>query len=354
MSILSASYETQRSQNSFGLNETEEMSMNIRFQNLTRVLCFCFILTSLLASSGYSQEEIAKYPSRPITFIDPMLPGNSGDLAIRLLGKEAEKYLGQPIVVVNKPGGGGTVGVAAIATAKPDGYTIGQSSVAASLFVIPYFEKVPYHPIKDLRQIMQYSAPNFGVIAKGDSPFRSFMELIAYARQNPKKVTYGTNGLNSLSNLIMEQIARKERVQFTHIPFKSSPDFQAALLGGHILFTAGDFSHSLIEGGETKLLLLLSEQHRIEYPQTPIPRDIGYEIPFPGMISVTAPEGIPDEIAKKLEEAFTRGMKEQAFLKGMKDLRLPIVYRNSKELSDYVVYNYEFFGKLLKDTGLIK
>jgi len=328
--------------------------MNIRFQNLTRVLYFCFILTFLLTSSGYSQEETAKYPSRPITFIDPMLPGNSGDLAIRLLGKEAEKYLGQPIVVVNKPGGGGTIGAAAIANAKPDGYTIGQSSVAASLFVIPYFEKVPYHPTKDLRQIMQYSAPNFGVIVKADSPFKSFMDLIAYARQNPKKLTYGTNGPNSLSNLLMEQIAKKEGVQFTHIPFKSSPDFQTALLGGHVLFTAGDFSHSLIESGQTKLVLLLAEQPRVEYPQIPIPKDIGYEIPFPGMISVTAPKGIPDEIAKKLEEAFTKGMKEQAFLKGMKDLRLPIVYRNSKELSDYVAHNYEFFGKLLKDSGLTK
>jgi tripartite-type tricarboxylate transporter receptor subunit TctC len=328
--------------------------MKTPFWKLMTTLFF-IILTLLFAITGYPQDiDIAKYPSRPITFVDPFSAGGSSDLAIRLLGKEIEKYLGQPIVVVNKPGGGGTIGVSAIASAKPDGYTIGQSVGGAPLFILPFLEKVPYHPIKDLRQIIQYSAPNFGVIVKADSPFKSFKDLIAYAHQNPKKVIYGTNAPNSISNLIMEQIAKKEGVQFTHIPFKASPEYQTALLGGHVLFTAGDFAFPLVEAGQTRILLFLLDKRSDDYPQLPILKDLGYDILVPVMFTITSPKGIPDEIAKKLEDAFTKAIKEPAFLKGMRDLRLTIIYRNSREIADYMAHNYEFFGKFLKEMGLMK
>ena len=201
---------------------------------------------------------------------------------------------------------------------------------------------------------MQFSNLNFGVLVKADSPFKSFKDLIAYARQNPKKMTYGTNAPNSISNLIMEQIAKKEGVQLTHIPFKGSPEYQTALLGGHILFTAGEFNYSLLEGGQTRVLLFLGEKHSEEYPKIPISRDLGYDIPCPVFHGVIGPKGLPDDIAKKLEEAFTSGMKEQAFIKGMKDLHLTILHRNNKEFTEYIAYNYEHFGKVLKEMGLIK
>ncbi len=273
---------------------------------------------------------------------------------MRALGKEAEKFLGQPIIVVNKPGGGGSVGVSAIAAAKPDGYTIGQSVGGAPLFVLPFMQKLPYHPVKDLRYIIQYSAPSFGVIVKGDSPFKELKDLIAYARQNPKKMTYGTNAPNSIANIIMEQVARKEGVQFTHIPFKASPEYQAALLGGHVLFTAGDFNHALIESGQTRILLYLSDKHSEEYPDAPVLKDLGYDISVPVMLNVAGPKDLPEEIVKKLEDAFAKGIREPAFLKVMKDLHLTIIYRNSKEFSDYVARNYETFGKFLKEMGVAK
>lgn len=331
------------------------MRMKTRFLKSTMTLCLCFTSSLLLIELGYPQDiDIAKYPNRPITFVDPFSAGGSSDLAIRLLGKEVEKYLGQPIIVVNKPGGGGTIGVSAIASAKPDGYTIGQSVGGAPMFILPFLEKVPYHPIKDLKQIIQYSAPNFGVVVKGDSPFKSFKDLITYSYQNPKKVTYGTNAPNSIANLIMEQIAKKDGVQLTHIPFKASPEYQTALLGGHVLFTAGDFAFPLVEAGQTRILLFLLEKRSDDYPQVPILKDFGYDVSVPVMFTVTAPKSIPDEIAKKLEEAFTKAIKEPAFLKGMRDLHMTIIYRNSRETADYVAYNYEAFGKLLKEIGLVK
>ena len=308
-----------------------------------------FIL--LAASPGLSQEV---YPSRPVTFIVPFPPGGSTDLGYRLLTKETEKHLGQPIVVVNKPGGGGTVGVSAIAAAKPDGYTIGQSPSGGFLAIMPHIEKIPYHPIKDLRYIMQFAELNFGVLVKADSSFKSFKDLMAFARQNPKKLTYGTNAPNSISNLIMEQIAKKEGVQMTHIPFKGSAEYQTALLGGHVLFVVGEFNYSYLEGGQARVLLFLGEKRSEEYPQVPVVKDLGYDIPCPVYNGVAGPKGLPDEIARKLEEAFSRGMKEPAFVKGMKDLHVTLLHRNSKEVTDWAAHNYELFGKILREMGLVK
>ena len=318
----------------------------------SKTFVFVGLIFILLLPNAVGSLET--YPNRPVTCIVAFPPGGATDLAFRLLAKETEKYLGQPIVVVNKPGGGGSIGVSAVATAKPDGYTFGTSPSGGFLAIMPYIEKIPYHPLKDIKYIMQFAELNFGVVVKADSPFKSFKDLIAYARQNPKKLTYGTNAPNGISNLITEQIARKEGVQFTHIPFKGSPEYQAALLGGHVSFIVGEFNYSFLEEGQTRVLLFLGEKHSEEYPQIPIVKDLGYDIPCPVINGIAGPKGLSDEITKKLDEAFAKGMKEQAFIKGMKDLHVTILYRNHNELTDYAANNYELFGKILKEMGIIK
>jgi tripartite-type tricarboxylate transporter receptor subunit TctC len=315
---------------------------------LKKSLYVWFALFFLVAGSGYAQEDVAKFPSRPMTFIVPLPAGSGGDVASRLIAKEAEKFLGQSITVVNKPGGSYTIGAAAIAASKPDGYTMGYTT-PASLVITPFLEKLPYHPLKDLQRIIQFGEMTFGVVVKSDSPFKSFENLMSYARQNPKKVTYGTGGAHSFSNLAIERIAKKDGVQLTHIPFKGGAEMQAALVGGHVQFSAGDFNVALLEAGQTRLLLLLTEGPRVEYPQTPFLKDIGYDIPYPAMSMVSGPRGIPEGIIKKLEEAFAKAMKEPAFIKGMKELRLTVSYRSGKDLEDYVVHTYEVFEKLMKE-----
>ncbi|MCG6535217.1 MAG: tripartite tricarboxylate transporter substrate binding protein [Syntrophales bacterium LBB04] len=314
----------------------------------------CLALSFFFADPGYAQQQgIVGYPNRPINLLVPMPAGGGTDLAVRLLAKETEKFLGEPIVVVNKPGGSQTVATAQLATSKPDGYTIGYTS-HLGLFSAPLKEKVPYHPVKDLRQIIQFGSTNIAVIVKGDSTFADFKDIVAYARQNPKKLTYGSAGVGSLGHLALEQIAIREKVQFIHIPFKGSPETQAALLGGHILVGTGDFNSSLLEAGQIKLLLIIAEEHAVDYPHTPILKDLGYDIPAPTLMSIACPKNTPDEIVRKLEGAFTKAIKEPTFIRGMKDLRYAIVYRNSKSVEEYVAYNYDAFAKVLKEMGLTK
>ncbi len=325
--------------------------MRISFR-ATQAALFIFLILLLSSTVVLAQQEAGRYPVRPISFIVPFSAGGSTDLAVRLIAKEAERYLGQPIVVVNKPGGGGSVGVATVAVAKPDGYTIGQSPGGAPLFIMPFLEKLPYDPVKDIRYVMQFVELNFGILVKGDAPFKSLKDLLDYGRQNPGKMVYGTNAPNSISNLIIEQVAKKEKIQTKHSPFKASPEYQAAVLGGHVLFAVGDFNYSLVDSGELRLLAYLSEKRAAAYPQVPTLTELGYDIPCPVFLSVMAPKATPDEIVKKLEDAFAQAMRQPAFVNGMKDLRLTAHYRNSKELTDYVSRNYEAFARLLKELGL--
>ena len=322
--------------------------------NSKKCVSLFLMLALFWAGSSYAQDlDIANYPNRPITFIVPLPAGSGPELASRLIAKEAEKILGQPIVVINKPGASQTIGIAAITSSKPDGYTIGFAGHTGS-FVIPLTQKVPYHPVKDIKQILQYGQMNVGVTVKGNSPFKKFEDIIAYARQNPKKLTYGSAGTGSLGYLAVEQIAKKEGVQITHIPFKGSPETLAALMGGHILVGTGDITFSLLEAGQIRLVLLLADNRSTDFPQTPILRDIGYDIPAPMFINVVGPKALPEEIVNKLQAGFTKAMKEPGFIKGMRDLRLTIVHRNSKEMGEFVAHEYEIFAKVLKEMGLRK
>ena len=319
---------------------------------LFALLFLCLVFTLLFPQYGYPQaEDVAKYPSRPISFIITPPPGASSDLANRLIIQEAQQFLGQPIVAVNKPGGGFSVGTAAIATAKPDGYTIGCAGHPA-VFAAPHMEKLPYHPVKDFRWIMQFGLQTLGVTVKNDSPYKSFKDLISAAKQNPDKVIYGHTGIGTFANIIMQQVSKKEGVRFCPMPFKGGTEIVAALLGGHITAMTGDVNYSLVEAGQTRLLALIAETRSSEYPQTPILKDLGYDIPVPAVMSVSGPKELPEEIARKLEDAFTKATKEEAFVKGMKAIRFSIVYRNSKELTEYVSRNYDTYGKFLKEMGL--
>jgi tripartite-type tricarboxylate transporter receptor subunit TctC len=308
-------------------------------------------LVLLFTQTVIAQEDVSKYPSKSITFICPSAAGTAIDLSNRLIAKELEKILGQPVIVVNKPGAAFVIGAAAVAAAKPDGYTIGYTG-GPPLYFTPLLEKVPYDPIKDFRMVAQYGVFNAAVAVKGDSPFKTFKDLMEYARQNPKKVTYGTTGTNSIMHITFEQIAKQENVQMTHIPFQG--DVDTPLLGGHIMFGGGNIGASLIDSGKLRLLMMLKAEKSAEFPNVPLLKDLGYNIPWPNIASIIAPKAVPDAIVKKLDDAVAKVVKTPLFLKGMKDLDLPVLYHSSKELDTYIPQNYEYYKKVFKEAGLIK
>lgn len=201
------------------------------FRNLISALVAAF--AACVCTSASAQE----FPSKPITLIVPWPAGGSTDIVMRAMAEAASKSLGQPIVVDNKAGGSGTVGPATMAAAaKPDGYTIAQ--IPITVFRLPLMQNTPWDALKDFTYIVHLTGYTFGVTTKSDSPFRTFQDVIEFARKNPGKVTYATPGAGTSLHIGMEQIAARAGVKFTQIPFKGGAETNAAVLGGHTMLQA--------------------------------------------------------------------------------------------------------------------
>ena len=197
---------------------------------LWRAGLFCFFVCNILAPGIVLAQE--KYPAKPINFLIGFPAGGTTDVCARPLVTAASKILGQPIVVVNKPGGASAVAVATLKNEKPDGYTIGILGSGAVLS--QHMRKVPYDTAKDYTPIMQYAIYLYGLVVRSDSPWNTFKEFIDYAKNNPGKIRYSTAGPGSPQHLVMERLALKEKIKWTHIPFQGGGPAVTALLGGHV------------------------------------------------------------------------------------------------------------------------
>jgi len=257
--------------------------------------------------------------------------------------------LGQPVIVMNKPGGNFIIGMTELQQAKPDGYTIGYMPSSA-VFVIPQIEKVPYDSLKDFKPIIQYGAMNFGVVVQADSPYKTWKDLVE--ANKTKKLRLGHSGPRSIQAIVINQMAKKEGISFINIPYKGSPESQTALIGGHVDFAAGDFSYSLVEAGKTRPILMLAETRSPMYPQVQCLKDAGYDYPVPVPFIVAAPKDTPDPIMKKLEENFTKAAKDPEYIKGVTDIRLLATYRSSAEAARYIQSAFGQVGEMLKESGL--
>ena len=318
---------------------------------MKKFFCICLaslmIMLSVVISPLLAAEET--FPTRPITLINPLPPGGPTDLVIRLLADKASKALGQPVIVMNKPGGNFIIGMTELQQAKPDGYTIGYMPSSA-VFVIPQIEKVPYDSLKDFKPIIQYGAMNFGVVVQADSPYKTWKDLVE--ANKTKKLRLGHSGPRSIQAIVINQMAKKEGISFINIPYKGSPESQTALIGGHVDFAAGDFSYSLVEAGKTRPILMLAEMRSPMYPQVQCLKDAGYDYPVPVPFIVAAPKDTPDPIMKKLEENFTKAAKDPEYIKGVTDIRLLATYRSSAEAARYIQSAFGQVGEMLKESGL--
>src|SRR5213075_1087530 len=168
-----------------------------------------------LASAAAAQS----FPAKPVTLLCPWPPGGTTDTHLRRFAEVAAKYLGQPVVVENKPGGGGMVGPAQMARlARPDGYTLAQLPITA--YRLPHQRAVDWDALNDFSYIIGITGYTFGVVVRADSPFKTLGDLIDYARANPGKLSYGSPGTGTSPHLLMEQVAMKTGVQLLHAPFK--------------------------------------------------------------------------------------------------------------------------------------
>ena len=302
----------------------------------------------LLVASG---ALVQSFPSRPITLICPWPAGGSSDLHLRKMAELAGKRLGQTVIVENKPGGSGMNGPTTMAkTARPDGYTLSQLTITA--FRVPHMQKVDWDPLTDFTYVIGVAGYTFGIVVKADSPFRSFRDLIEYARANPGKLSYGTPGTGTSLHLAMEEIAVKAGVQFLHVPFKGQADSAQALMGGHIMAQVDSTGWARqVDAGTFRLLATLGDR-RTRW-DAPTVKELGIDTVSNSPYGFVGPGGMPPQVVKTLHDAFKSAMDDPENMKTLQQLDQLYWYKSSEEYRQWAAQTLAAERRTIERVGLL-
>jgi tripartite-type tricarboxylate transporter receptor subunit TctC len=313
----------------------------------------CFLITIFMLAMPSLAPAQDKYPSKPINFVIGYPAGGTTDICARALVTAASKILGQPVVVVNKPGGGSALAVALLKNEKPDGYTIGV--LASGAVLSQHMRKLPYDSARDFTPIMQYGVYLYGLVVRTDSPWKTYKEFIDYAKANPGKIRYASAGVGTPQHLVMEQLALAEKVKWTHVPFEGGTQLSTALLGGHVEAISQTTEWKKhVQAGRLRLLAAYGEERLESFPDVPTLLELGYKITAPSLISIIAPKGLSPQVVDTLHVAFKKSIDDPDFIKMGNQLDQPRLYRGPQDLAKHLVQMNDEIETLVRNLGLRK
>jgi tripartite-type tricarboxylate transporter receptor subunit TctC len=318
-----------------------------RAKRLSIIVVLMIFVGFVMPKSGFSD-----YPERPITIIHGWGPGGMMDIFVRLLADVASKKLGQPIIVESKAGGHGMIATHIIVKSKPDGYTLG-GGVSSQFVVIPSMQKVDFDPLNDPTQIMVFLEYTFALVVRSDSQWKTWDELKNYAKQNPGKVSYGSTGVGTIQHLVFEDVAQKEGIKWTNVPFKSGKEAVIAVLGGHVQFAAQGPSDVVehLKAGELRMLLALNDKRWAIRPNIPHIGELGYDTTF-SYFSIWGPKGLPESIRSKLEKVFHDALEDQSVIDAANKFQVSLVYIPGKEYTNMLREKFPKYKKIIQHLGL--
>jgi len=292
------------------------------------------------------------YPNRPVTLVVPWPAGGTTDIGMRALATATEKYLKQKIVLENRPGAAGVLGPQQVAqTAAPDGYTLVQ--IPITVFRAPFMRKTSLDPATDFTYIIGLSGYTFGIVVRSDAPWKTFKELIDYARENPGKINYGTPGAGTTLHITMEQIAKQQGIKWVHVPFKGTAETTGALLGGHIDAVADSTGWaSMVNAGQLRLLVLWTDTRSKNWPDVPTLREVGVDMVSNSPFGIAGPKGMDPRVVKIIHDAFKKGAEDPVYIEATTKLDQEPAYMSSDEYRRYAAQQLIEQKKLIEELGL--
>jgi tripartite-type tricarboxylate transporter receptor subunit TctC len=298
------------------------------------------LIAGALAVALAATASAQQFPAKPVTLIVPWSAGGTTDITMRALAEATAKYLGQPVIVENKPGAGGILGAAAMLNAKPDGYTITQ--IPISVLRIPHVEKTPFDPMADLTYIVGISGYTFGVVVRSEAPWKTWNEFVAFAKANPDKISYGSPGTNTSLHITMEEIAYKQGIKWVHVPHKGNAPSMVALLGGHIDSVADSTGWAPhVSAGKVRLLVTWGENRTKRWPDVPTLKELGFGIVSNSPYGLAGPKGMDSRVVKVLHDAFKKGAEDPIHTSMLEKYDQDLWYASTE---DYARYARETFA----------
>ena len=287
------------------------------------------------------------FPSRPITFICPWPAGGTADASMRAICQVAAGVLKQPIAVVNQAGAAGMIGAKALASANPDGYTIGQIPISVTRFA--QLGSLRADPLKDFTYLARTSGQTFGIAVLPASRFKTLKDMVEYARANPGRVTYAHAGVGGATHVGMEEFAMAARIQLNAIAYKGGAQALQDTLGGQVDMLADSSSWAPhVEAGKLRLLATWGEQRTPRFKDTPTLKDAGFKVVVDAPNGIGAPKGLPREVEGKLRNALRFAVASDEFKAMALKIDAPVMYLDGP---DYLAYVKTVYAK---ETQLIE
>lgn len=303
-----------------------------------------------LAALGASAQA-ADFPNRTLRIIVPYQAGGSTDTVVRKFAELAAPQLGQSIIVENKGGAGATMGARALATAPADGYTL--AILPSPVFRMPHIQDMGYDPRTDFTYVMMLSGYTLGVAVPANAPYKTWGEFIAFARAHPNEIAYGTASVGSASNVMMEDIASRNKVSWRHIPYKGESEVLQGVLGGQLQAYAGSTTVlPMVQSGKMRMLVTWGGHRSAQFPDTPTLNEIDGTPAAYAPFGIAAPKGLPAEVRTKLHDTFKRVAESDAFKQVLTQYGQELVYMDGVDYQKYAAEQYEVERVIVKQLGL--
>jgi len=297
------------------------------------------IFTILLISWTVGAAAQDSYPSKPVTMVNPFPPGGVADIVGRPLAALMEKTLKQPVVMVNRPGAGGAVGMASVAKAPADGYTILMGLSSISIFPVSdrINGKAPAYELKDFAPIALVTADPTVLVVRTDSPYKTLRDFVDAAKANPGKINYSSSGVYGTLHVAMEIFASAAGIKLFHVPYQGGGPAVTALLGGQVEALASGPAAAIgqIKGGKMRALASWSTERLKLLPEIPTFKELGYDAEFYIWTGVFAPAATPGPIVAKLREVVREAATSAEFKAAMEKVSTPVSYLDAPEFQKY-------------------
>ena len=298
------------------------------------------------------------YPNRPITLIVPFPPGGVADNVARPVALALGKQLGQPVIIENKQGAGGGIGMAQVARAKPDGYTL--LLALSSISIIPEADKVlgrtPLFTLDQLTPVARFTADPVVLAVRAESPWKTYAEFIAYAKANPKKINYGSSGNYGTMHVPMEMLGSATGASFTHVPFTGAAPSVTALLGGSLDAVASGPSTVVqhVKAGKLRVLANWGPERHPALPGVPTLRELGVAVEFAQWAGLFAPGGTPEPVLAALRRAARDMQDDAAFKQTFVTLQTPLAYLDAPAFHTYWDIDAKKMAEVVQRIGKVE
>jgi tripartite-type tricarboxylate transporter receptor subunit TctC len=313
-----------------------------------------YALALVVVAFGHAgAATVQSYPVKPIRVIVPYPPGEAADTIARLLSPVMAERLGQQVVVDNRSGASGQIGLEVLKNATPDGYTIGVGQ-GGNLVVAPHtYRKVPYDVLKDFSAVALNATNYLAVVANPNAPFKNAAEMIAWAKKNPGKLTLATNGEGGYPHLAFELLASMAGFKFLHVPYKGAMQITTDVIGGQVMAGIGSYTSMspLVQSGRMRLIGVTNHMRVPDKPDLPVFADLvpGYDMR--GWFGYIAPAGTPPAIVQRLNEEINRAMQQPDVNAKLVGSGLYIANESPEFYAKFIKTEFAKYGKIVQDIG---